>query len=102
MPGMPEQSTGSGAQTKEPSGNAPAQMPQVPTGQSQMEFLEGMKRPEGMGNRFPGQDGRDHGNFPVSDPMYADTVESDNLWLLVSISAAILLAGMLFVFKFRR
>ncbi len=95
MPGMPEQSTGSDAQTKEPSGNAPAQMPQVPTGQSQMEFLEGMKRPEGMGNRFPGQDGHRE---------QTDTNDAQGMtqWTLLIIAFVVTATGLMFVFKFKR
>ena len=101
IPGRNGPNNGNDAQTQGPSINAPNQMPQMLGDQNQMGFPEGMEKQEGIEERFPGQDGRNLGNFPERGPMDANTVESDNLWLLVSISAAILLAGMLFVVKFR-
>ena len=93
------QNAGSGTQTQEPSENAPGQMP---ASQKPMGFPEGMEMPKGVDGSFPGQGGHNPGNFSVREQTDADTAQSDNLRLLVGISVAILVAGLLFVFKLRR
>ena len=86
------QNTGNDTQTQRPSDNAPGQMP---GNQNPMGFPEGMETPEGMGGRFPGQDGhREQTDINGTQGMAQ--------WTLLIIAFAVMAAGLLFAYKFRR
>ena len=69
------------------------QMPRMP---------EGMEQSEEMGNRFPGEEGHNQGNFSGGGRTNANTTQKGNQWILLVITVVILAVGLLLACKFKR
>ena len=67
-----------------------------------MEMPEGMEIPEGMGNMQPGQNGNSQGGFPDRGQTGTTPTQGNNQWVLLTVTIVILVAGLLFAFKFKR
>ena len=84
--------------------------PQFPGfgGQGGMEFPEGMEMPEdmelpeGIENMQPGQNWNAEGSFPDKEQTSTGTAQGATQWIMLGIAVAILAAGLLFAFKFKR
>ena len=67
-----------------------------------MEMPEGMELPEGMENMQPGQNWNAEGSFPDKEQTSTGTAQGATQWIMLGIAVAILAAGLLFAFKFKR
>ena len=72
------------------------------TGQGNMTPPDGMGMPVGMENPFPGQNGSSQEGFPGRDQTGSAPTQGGNQWILLVSTIIILVAGLLFVFKFKR
>ena len=96
MPQIPGQSgtVGNTSSTDETTGGSP-QFPGF-GGQG------GMELPEGMENMQPGQNGNSQGGFPDRGQTGTAPTQGNNQWVLLAVTMVILVAGLLFAFKFKR
>ena len=71
-------------------------------GQGGMTPPEGMEMPEGMENMFPGQNGNSQSGFPNRGQTGDAPTQEANQWVLLVVTVAVLAAGLLFAFKYKR
>ena len=71
-------------------------------GQGGMTPPEGMEIPEGMENMFPGQNGNSQSGFPDRGQTDSAPAQSNDPWVLLVVSVAVMAAGLLFAFKYKR
>lgn len=126
IPSMPDNTSGSGnsPMPQMPAGQGGMQMPgqngtpnntsdtdnatdgnqQFPNfdGQGGMTPPEGMEMPEGMENMFPGQNGNSQSGFPNRGQTGDAPTQEANQWVLLVVTVAVLAAGLLFAFKYKR
>ena len=126
IPSMPDNTSGSGnsPMPQMPAGQGGMQMPgqngtpnntsgtdnatddnqQFPNfdGQGGMTPPEGMEIPEGMENMFPGQNGNSQSGFPNRGQTGDAPTQEANQWVLLVVTVAVLAAGLLFAFKYKR
>ena len=126
IPSMPDNTSGSGnsPMPQMPAGQGGMQMPgqngtpnntsgtdnatdgnqQFPNfdGQGGMTPPEGMEMPEGMENMFPGQNGNSQSRFPNRGQTGDAPTQEANQWVLLVVTVAVLAAGLLFAFKYKR
>ena len=126
IPSMPDNTSGSGnsPMPQMPAGQGGMQMPgqngtpnntsgtdnatdgnqQFPNfdGQGGMTPPEGMEMPEGMENMFPGQNGNSQSGFPNRGQTGDAPTQEANQWVLLVVTVAVLVAGLLFAFKYKR
>ena len=126
IPSMPDNTSGSGnsPMPQMPAGQGGMQMPgqngtpnntsgtdnatddnqQFPNfdGQGGMTPAEGMEMPEGMENMFPGQNGNSQSGFPNRGQTGDAPTQEANQWVLLVVTVAVLAAGLLFAFKYKR
>ena len=126
IPSMPDNTSGSGnsPMPQMPAGQGGMQMPgqngtpnntsgtdnatddnqQFPNfdGQGGMTPPEGMEMPEGMENMFPGQNGNSQSGFPNRGQTGDAPTQEANQWVLLVGTVAVLAAGLLFAFKYKR
>ena len=99
---MPGQFGGFGnTSNTDESGSGNQQFPNF-GGQGGMTPPNGMEMPEGMENMFPGQNDNSQSGFPNRGQSGDAPTQGNNQVMLLGISVAILLAGLVFVFKFKR
>ena len=126
IPSMPDNTSGSGnsPMPQMPAGQGGMQMPeqngtpnntsgtdnatddnqQFPNfdGQGGMTPPEGMEIPEGVENMFPGQNGNSQSGFPNRGQTGDAPTQEANQWVLLVVTVAVLAAGLLFAFKYKR
>lgn len=126
IPSMPDNTSGSGnsPMPQMPAGQGGMQMPgqngtpnntsdtdnatdgnqQFPNfdGQGGMTPPEGMEIPEGMENMFLGQNGNSQSGFPNRGQTGDAPTQEANQWVLLVVTVAVLAAGLLFAFKYKR
>ena len=126
IPSMPDNTSGSGnsPMPQMPAGQGGMQMPgqngtpnntsgtdnatddnqQFPNfdGQGGMTPPEGMEIPEGMENMFLGQNGNSQSGFPNRGQTVDAPTQEANQWVLLVVTVAVLAAGLLFAFKYKR
>ena len=71
-------------------------------GQGGMTPPEGMEIPEGMENMFLGQNGNSQSGFPNRGQTGDAPTQEANQWVLLVVTVAVLAAGLLFAFKYKR
>ena len=99
MPGQAGTVTGT-SETEETTGD----IQQIPGGNNQggMQRPGGMELPEGMENMQPGQSGNEQSNVPNRGQNAAMPTQDATPWILLGVTALILIAGLIFAFKFKR
>ena len=126
IPSMPDNTSGSGnsPMPQMPAGQGGMQMPgqngtpnntsgtdnatdgnqQFPNfdGQGGMTPPEGMEIPEGMENMFLGQNGNSQSGFPNRGQTGDAPTQEATQWVLLVVTVAVLAAGLLFAFKYKR
>ena len=83
---------------------------QIPEGDGQggmqrpggMELPDGMEPPEGMENMQPGQTGGEQTNVPNHGQTAATPTQDPSMFILLGVTVLILIAGLVFAFKFKR
>lgn len=99
-PGIPGEDTAIPDNTSK-TGEPVQQFPDF-TGQGNMTPPDGMGMPVGMENPFPGQNGSSQEGFTGRDQTGSAPTQGGNQWILLVSTFIILVAGLLFVFKFKR
>ncbi len=87
--------------TMDAGGGGGRQLPEM-EGREDAVLPEGMEPPEGMEGMQPGENENNQGALPGHSQAGTDTDQGGISWILLAVSAAVLAAGLLFAFRYRR